>query len=180
MALIFIGGVHGVGKSSVCAEVATELGLRVHSASAVIRAERGKLNPDQGKTVVDVDANQRLLVQGVRRHVAGSSGVQLLDGHFALRAATGNIECIGICVFEQIGIRHVVCFRDQPQSILERLALRDGYDGSLAAIADLQQAEIQHAKFVSRHLGVPVNILSAFDSGSLRGLLVRAIREHVT
>lgn len=168
MALVFVGGVHGVGKSSLCAEVAADLGIAVHTASTVIRAERGTLGPDRGKAVVDVGANQRLLVTGVRRLLGESSALQLLEGHFALRTTLGDIECVDLDVFAQMTISHAICIRDEPERIRVRLQLRDGTDSSIEAITSLQQAEIAHAAFVSRSLGIPLTVLPAFDAQSMR------------
>jgi adenylate kinase len=176
--LVFVGGVHGVGKSTVCAEVAVRLGLPMHSASAVIRAEKRRAIPEQGKSVADVDGNQQLLIAGVRKLLELSPGIQLLDGHFTLRSTTGKIECISVSVFEQLGIRHVVCIQDAAPSILMRLTQRDGCSGSLEEITALQEAELQHADFVAKHLGVQLQVMPAFDAASLELLLRRAMMEH--
>jgi adenylate kinase len=178
--LVFVGGVHGVGKSTVCAEVAVRLGLPVHSASAVIRSERGLYVPVQGKAVANVDGNQQLLIEGVRKLLELSAGIQLMDGHFALRSTSGKIECISVSVFEQLGIRQVVCIRDAASSILQRLIQRDGYSGSLEEIAALQEAELQHANVVAKRLSVPLHVMSAFDAASLELLLRRVMVEHGT
>lgn len=171
MALAFVGGVHGVGKSSVCAEVAADLGITIHTASAVIRAERGTLGSDRGKAVVDVGANQRLLLTGVRRLLGASSALQLLEGHFALRTTSGDIECVDIDVFAQMTVGHAVCLRDEPERIRARLQQRDGTDTCIDAISALQHAEIAHARFVCRSLGIPLTVLTAFDAQALRELL---------
>lgn len=165
---MFVGGVHGVGKSTVCNEVATSLGIPVHTASAVIRAERSGETPDTGKTVLNVDANQGLLVRGMRKRLANSVGLQLLDGHFALRSLSGSIECIALTVFEQIDIRHIVCFQDDASSIWNRLRQRDGYSGPLQDIIDLQEHELRHAAYIAGKLGLPLQTFAAFDTASLQ------------
>jgi adenylate kinase len=109
-----------------------------------------------------------------------STGIQLLDGHFALRSTAGKIECISVTVFEQLGIQHVVCIRDAPSSILARLTQRDGYSGSIEEVAALQEAELEHADVVAEHLGVQLHAMSAFDAVSLELLLRRAMVEHGT
>ena len=52
--MIFLGGVHGVGKSSMCSEAAQRIGLTVFGASAIIRAERQAPSVDSRTAVRDV------------------------------------------------------------------------------------------------------------------------------
>ena len=177
MGLAFVGGVHGVGKSTACVEVASAMGLRVHTASAVIRSERELPDSDQGKLVADVKANQQLLIRGVRKLLAEGPGLQILDGHFALRTLHESIECIGVDVFDQLCVQTFVCYQDDPAAILRRLRERDAGSSTVAEIAALQDAEIRHAKLVARRLSRPLHLLMAFDSESLKRLLARAINE---
>lgn len=175
MGLVFVGGVHGVGKSTVCNEVATNLDIPIHTASAVIRAGRSGETLDTGKTVLDVDTNQGLLVRGMQERLVKSPGLQLLDGHFALRSLSGSIECVALTVFEQMDVRHIVCFQDDPSNIWSRLQQRDGYSGPLQDIIDLQEHELRHAVYVADGLGLPLQVLAAFDSASLQMYLSREL-----
>lgn len=171
MGIVFVGGVHGVGKSTACTEVATVLDLPVHSASAMIRAERAAPSPDQGKSVADVVTNQQWLIRGLRKRLLENAGLHILDGHFALRSSIGRVECIGLNFFDQLDIEHVVCFQDNPAAIVSRLSKRDGYRGTVGDVAELQDMEIRHAALVARHLSLSLHVLVAFDDVSLKRLL---------
>lgn len=161
--MIFLGGVHGVGKSSMCSEVARKIGLTVFSASAIIRAERQVLSADSRTAVRDVSGNQELLIQGVRKRAPESSGYFVLDGHFALRTLGGALERIDPAVFVALGIDHFICVRDDPQAIAARLLERDGAILRMDDIVSLQSEELDHARYVSRELHTHLDVIQAFD-----------------
>jgi len=161
--MIFLGGIHGVGKSSMCAEAAQRNGLTVFGASAIIRAERQVPSVDSRTAVRDVRGNQELLIQGVRKRVPQSSGYFVLDGHFALRTLDGAIERIDPAVFVALGIDHFICVRDDPQAIAARLLDRDGAIHKVGNIAGLQSDELDHAGCVSRELKIQLDVIQAFD-----------------
>ena len=163
MTMFFLGGVHGVGKTSMCAGVTEKFDLKVISASAIIRAEREYPSSDSRTAVLNVSGNQGLLVRGVQRLVTATPDRYLLDGHFALRTLVGDIEEIDAEVFNAIGVSKLVCLFDDPPAIAQRLAARDGAVHDASAIADLQLAELQSAESVSRTLGLGLKVVKAFD-----------------
>lgn len=171
--MIFLGGVHGVGKTSMCAGVSESFGLQVISASAIIRAERAQPSLDSRTAVLNVGGNQGLLVRGVQRIVADipERYLYLLDGHFALRTLAGNIEEIDADVFQAIGVSGLICLIDDPAAIAQRLSARDGEVHDVIAISQLQAAELSAAEAVSRTLGLGLNVVQAFDSRAFEDCL---------
>lgn len=161
--MIFLGGVHGVGKTSMCDGISEKFGLKVISASAIIRAEREHPSPDSRTAVSNVGGNQGLLIRGVQRLVIDAPGDYLLDGHFALRTLAGKIEEIDAAVFNLMGVNGLVCLVDEPTAIARRLTARDGDDHDVDAIAQLQAAELGSAESVSRTLGLGLKVVQAFD-----------------
>ncbi|NMM06120.1 ATP-binding protein [Polaromonas sp.] len=161
--MIFLGGVHGVGKSSMCFEAAQRIGLTVFGASAIIRAERQAPSVDSRTAVRDVRGNQELLIQGVRKRGPESSGHFVLDGHFVLRTLDGAIERIDPAVFVALGIDYFICIQDDPQAIAARLLDRDGAILMVDDIAGLQSEELDHARYVSRELKIRLDVIQAFD-----------------
>lgn len=169
--MIFLGGVHGVGKTSMCAGVVEEFSLKVISASAIIRAEREYPSSDTRTAVSNVGGNQGLLVGGVQRLVNAAPGRYLLDGHFALRTLAGGIEEIDGNVFKAIGVSALVCLLDDPAAIAQRLAARDGVAPEASAISELQSAELRSAESVSRTLGLGLKVVNAFDARAFEDFL---------
>lgn len=169
--MFFLGGVHGVGKTSMCNGISEEFGLKVISASAIIRAERTNPSPDSRTAVSNVGGNQGLLIRGVQRLVTDAPGNYLLDGHFALRTLTGKIEEIDASVFHSMGMKGLVCLVDDPEAIARRLAARDSEDHDVDAIAQLQAAELASAESVSRTIGLGLKVVKAFDDRSFEACL---------
>lgn len=173
--IIFLGGVHGVGKTSMCDGISEKLGLKVIGASAIIRAELEYPSPDSRTAVSNVGGNQELLIRGVQRLVTDAPGKYLMDGHFALRTLAGTIEDIDPRVFDAIGVNGLVCLIDDPEAIARRLATRDGEHHDVDAIAQLQAAELNSAESASHSLMVGLNVVQAFDGHAfeecLRALL---------
>jgi adenylate kinase len=161
--MIFLGGVHGVGKTSMCAGVSERFGLRVISASAIIREERERPSSDSRTAVFNVAGNQGLLVRGVHRIVTDIPERYLLDGHFALRTLAGDIEEIDADVFRAIGVSGLICLVDDPGAIAQRLAARDRAVHDVIAISQLQAAELRSAEAAARTLGLGLNVVQAFD-----------------
>ncbi len=169
--MIFLGGVHGVGKTSMCAGVSERFGLRVISASAIIREERKLPSSDSRTAVLNVGGNQGLLIRGVHRIVADIPERYLLDGHFALRTLAGSIEEIDADVFRAIGVSGLICLIDDPEAIAQRLAARDGEVHDVIVISQLQAAELRSAEATSRTLGLGLNVVQAFDVGAFEDCL---------
>lgn len=169
MTVVFVGGVHGVGKSTCCAQVAQLAGCVHVTASEIIRRERSQAIASAGKLVADVDGNQRLLIRGFHtlRVQTGTTPV-LLDGHFAMRDGLGEIQSASVDVFRSLAIDRVVCLADEPSAIAARIQQRDGTASVVREIAELQDAELRHARLVAVALAVPFTVLQGGDVEALR------------
>ena len=173
MTVLFVGGVHGVGKSTCCGQVA-QLAAALHvTASEVIRRERAEAIAPSGKLVADVDGNQNLLVRGFRTYQAEAGATPiLLDGHFAMRDIRGDIQAVSVDVFRALGPDHLVLLVDQPAAIAARVDLRDGQAPDTSEVAELQNAELQTARLVAAALDVPLTVLNGGDAEGLRRLVL--------
>jgi len=148
---IFFAGVHGVGKTTACRQLWEPAGFHCVTASAIIKAAKGDVT--RSKRVTDVDANQRLLVESVVNLRCTWTRL-LMDGHFVIMNGQGALEMINISVFEQLSPSVIVCLRDDPAVILQRLRDRDS-NVLIANIETMQVAEIEHAERVAQQLDVP-------------------------
>lgn len=170
MSVFFIAGVHGVGKTTACVEVAKTLNFGHYAASTIIREAKAPAVSEKTKIVADLTANQNLLIAGVSRLVKGGQRL-FLDGHFTLRTSVG-IEPIPVKFFKCLKIRGIVLYYDAPEKIAARLAKRDSFSPTVEVVRSHQCQEIDHAKTVSNSLSVPLVLLKAFDSKGLE-LIVR-------
>jgi adenylate kinase len=162
MKVIFVAGIHAVGKSTACQAISDKLGIPHFSASQIIKGERSSAVDEKSKLVADVDDNQRLLIQGVSRIL--ESGRFLLDGHFTMRRKSdGGLEAIHVDVFRKLHVGGVVLYTDHPEAISNRMHARDGVLQPIELLRSHQDEEIAHAKHVTKTLSVPLVMLQAFD-----------------
>lgn len=167
MGIVFVAGVHAVGKSTSCKHVANKYGIAHFSASSLIKAEKQNAISSDSKAVTDVDGNQELLLKAVDRKLSQTVSHVLLDGHFTLINAIGSIESIDIELFYKLPLAGIVVYHDKPNEISVRMGERDGHTIQPSDIAYHQNLEIEHAERVSTELGVSIKILNAFDTNGL-------------
>jgi len=98
--MVFVGGIHGVGKSTICRNVYDLLGYESMTASSLI-AEYGQ-KTDYNKRIDRVAENQAVLLQALDNAKIKHNRL-LLDGRFTLINGQGKIKPIDIEVFRYDG-----------------------------------------------------------------------------
>ncbi len=167
MGVFFVAGVHGVGKTTTCQQAAQALGVPFFTASGLIKEEKATAIAERGKAVADIGGNQELLIRGIKRVLAESTGKVILDGHFTLFTSSGRIEPVAADVFRAMHVDRVVIFHDEPAAISARVKDRDGEIRTPDEIAHHQKAELAHGNLVCAELGLPILLLKAFDNYGL-------------
>lgn len=166
MKTVFLAGIHGVGKGFLGAQVAASLGIAHISASQLIREEKGRATWGSGKHAAELDDNQRALLTAIERKRA--DGVDLLlDGHFVLRNADGDMTCLSKDIFERMQLCGVVVLTDEAEIIARRLETRDGIAYSLESIVELAMLEQMHANQICSSLGLKFISIEKSDAASL-------------
>jgi len=153
---IFVGGIHGVGKTEFCKVVAQHLYIDHISASDLIR-KSGKLFSTAEKQIGKVTENQNLLVDALRAYKSGFKAL-LLDGHFCLLDKQFKIQNIPLTIFDQIAPKAAIVMTNKAEIITDRLRIRDGVSYSLDLINAFQENEIDYAKNVCQSLNIPLMI----------------------
>ena len=154
--MIFISGVHGVGKSYFCNLVKEATGIECYSASSLIK-ERKKQGFPANKRVADIDENQLYLLAAVD-DLRATLGEFLLDGHFCLLNTEGVITRISLDTFTTLKPEAIILLTEEPEIIAKRRQERDGVDHKASDIKDFQDEEVKYAKEVSELLQVPLKI----------------------
>ena len=154
--MIFISGVHGVGKSYFCNLLKERLGISDYTASQLIaETKQSGFSPD--KKVADIDQNQQYLLRAVDN--LRSQGAEfLLDGHFCLLNTNGEITRIPEDTFTRLNPDAIVLLTDDPNVIVQRRFARDHVELKVDDIARFQEAEIMYANEVAARLGVPLKV----------------------
>jgi len=164
--VLFLGGIHGVGKSTIAKRLASRLQVEVVSASQLIReARQGGKTWDSEKRVKAIPGNQEMLVRAFENREWNGPFV-LLDGHYTLKNQYGAIEPLSPEVFAALSPVVLIVLTDKPDEIAARLKQRDGTTHDVSALAQMQTEEFSHAQRIGRKLDVRVieSPISSADS----------------
>ncbi|AEM46873.1 hypothetical protein Acife_0671 [Acidithiobacillus ferrivorans SS3] len=165
--MVFVGGIHGVGKTTISRNVFEPAGYQCVTASSLI-AEHGR-KTDHDKRVDGVGDNQTALLHELANAKA-KHGRLLLDGHFTLINGQDEIEPIDVEVFRAMKPNQLILIKGRPEEIATRLKERDGKKWKSSFLAKFQEKEEAHARRVAKELGVRLRIIG---SDIVKGHLVR-------
>jgi adenylate kinase len=161
--IVFVGGIHGAGKTTLSRRLALILPALHVTAGELIR---GAGDPGEAvtldrvsKAVADVDRNQERLLAGLHayrnRATVGSNGLGvLLDGHFCLLDRHGAIADIPSGIFAAIDPVAVIFVEANAETVFSRLSRRDGGTPSLAIVTMLAERERARAAEICAGLGI--------------------------
>lgn len=150
--ILFAGGIHGVGKSTLCREIAAQFSLNYLSASEVLRWK--DLNTDEkNKKVVDIPDTQSRLLRGLEAIVKPGQRY-VLDGHFCLFNKEGEVTSVPMETFERIKPFALILVTGDPAQISSALARRDDKSYDAEVLEEMQNHEMSHAQQVAAHLNV--------------------------
>nr|WP_294930498.1 ATP-binding protein [uncultured Flavobacterium sp.] len=150
--IYFIGGIHGVGKGTICKEIAYKTKLIHITASQVLKWE--EISDADNKLVKDINSSQNRLIKNLKNLIKKDE-IYLLDGHFCLLNSDG-IPCrIDEDTFDQINPKAISIVIDNVEEIAKRLKSRDGKIYSIQILNDLQEMEIEYAKYLSDKYSIP-------------------------
>ncbi len=153
--IVFVGGIHGVGKSTLCTHFNNSLGISHYSASDLIKKKNREL-VNSSKTVTNVSGNQNVLIEAINEYVVEDKF--LLDGHFALFNADQEVIQIPLSTFETLSPVGIVLLVDDVKAIVKRIENRDNIKHSLSKYESLQSVEIETARTVADKFNIPLFI----------------------
>jgi adenylate kinase len=154
--LLFVGGIHGVGKTTFCNEIIASYKVTTYSASKIISSLK-KQNLPLNKLIPDIDINQALLIEGLKQ-IPPTEELIILDGHFCLIDDKRAISKISETVFKEIQPSAFIVITDTVENVASRLKTRDhiNYDRSFLEL--FQNEELAHAKNLTSELQIPICI----------------------
>jgi adenylate kinase len=164
--IAFIGGIHGVGKSTVCKTICDVTRFEHLIASEVLKWK--ELENSAEKNVADVQQTQNRLLLGLNGLVSPNKKY-LLDGHYCLLTKTRIIEKVPIDTFESIAPFLLIVVTDDVSSIKDRLEKRDSrvYDWNL--LNEMQNCELCYAKQIAHTLKIELNICAVTNLTEIIG-----------
>ena len=163
--IAFIGGIHGVGKSTICRQICDEVKLEYLSASKLIKWQ--DINEDvQNKKVKNILATQDRLIIGLINHIHKDKSY-LLDGHYCLLNSNNEIVNVPLGTFKLINPTSLNIVLGDIIEIKNRLEKRDNRPYDQELLTRLQENELNYAIHVSKTLGVTLNIGTQKDFSEL-------------
>lgn len=163
--IYFIGGIHGVGKSTVCIKVCEEQNIGYLSASQLIEHYKRKpveADLDKDKYVKNINSNQNILINALNENVISDKSY-ILDGHFSLLDLHGKVQVIPVTVFKEIMPKVIITLIDEPASILKKLNKRNQIEYNLNLLSYMQERELCQARLVGNELSIEVHEVSSDD-----------------
>lgn len=149
--IIFIAGVHGVGKTQYCNSIKTDE-IKNYSASELIK----KYKNIETKMVKNIEENQNILLKAISYLTEEKI---YLDGHFCLLNMKGEITRIPIQTFEELGMKEIFILYSDVNNIICRLKKRDKIEYSYTLVDELQKAEISYGKEIALKLNIPLTFI---------------------
>lgn len=146
MEIIFIAGIHGVGKTYYCNSLNNR--IKNYSASNLIR-EYKEIN---SKIVKNIGENQNYLLEAISRL---NEEKIYLDGHFCLINSKNEIEKIPLNTFKSLNIKKIIILYSAPFLIAERLKKRDNKKYSIKMLDEFQNKELDYGKEIANMLDIP-------------------------
>ncbi|EEL27605.1 hypothetical protein bcere0018_34010 [Bacillus cereus Rock1-15] len=148
MEYIFLSGIHGVGKSTLATELEKKIDIKTFSVSDLIRKAGNNINVTD-KNTEKILQNQEAWKNELSKLNIGSSTLLLLDGHFCLLDKDRNVTALPFTTFKNTQMSKIICIKNDPQIIKERLLKRDNSEYSVALLEEFQNCELQQAMIYS-------------------------------
>lgn len=158
--IIFVGGIHGVGKSTFCANLSKTIGYKTFSCSDLIR--KYKEIDSKNKFATDINTNQNLLEKAIQDYLTNDTSY-ILDGHFCLLDNLGNIVTIAMETFEDLKITKIILLNTPVEIVYNNLKNRDNITYSKELLDKLSKAELHHCKNISNTFNIPLEIINPYN-----------------
>ncbi|MBV2196642.1 MAG: AAA family ATPase [Flavobacterium sp.] len=163
--IIFIGGIHGSGKGTICKKICERRDFVHLTASQILKW--GEISSQAEKKVQDIDDMQSRLLYGLNK-IVESDKTYLLDGHFCLFNSAGIVTKIPSETFANINPRLVLVVVDDCVEIKNRLEKRDNKYYDLNVLENMQEVELSYSNEIASILGVQHYII---EKGNIDNIL---------
>lgn len=150
--LLFIGGIHGVGKGTICKSLAKTWDLIHITASEVLKWE--EISKKEEKIVKDFQFTQNRLINNLQ-NIMVDDKTYLLDGHYCLLNKEGIPEKIGFDTFANLQPKAFIIVTENVNIIKERLDLRDNTYYDIEILNKFQVLEFDYSLELSKTLNIP-------------------------
>ncbi|MFB7637685.1 ATP-binding protein [Peribacillus butanolivorans] len=162
MGMIFVGGIHGVGKSYFCNSFSREFEI-LHFSSSELISKQKKEQYSSNKMIKSVNKNQDFLLDALEILELTEEHF-LLDGHFCLLNKEGKIIKIPEETFHKLNPNVIILLTDSVESIALRLIERDNREYDFDFLKRFQKEELEYATVISEKLDIPLHVYKMGNS----------------
>ena len=159
--IVFVGGIHGVGKGTFCNDISKKFNLEHLTASEGLKWN--EISDLKNKKVKDISSTQERLINNLAIIVKPNQNY-LLDGHFTLLNSNGIPQKIEDETFVGINPISIILLTCKARTILSRLTNRDDSKYDLRTIQKMKEMEVEHANHISKKLNIPLFEIKDNDS----------------
>lgn len=152
--IIFVAGVYGVGKSTLCDKLSKLLNIPTYSAGDLISEINGEIY-GENKAVKNKKANQDILVSAVQKKLREHSKF-ILAGHFCIFTADNLVDILPENVFSKLSISKILLLESDSATVLQNIRNRDHKNYSSEEISRLIEAEKRQAEKIALSQNIPL------------------------
>ena len=156
MGTIFVAGIYGVGKSTLCDSLAEVLDIPSYSAGDLISQVNGEIY-GANKAVQNKYSNQDILALAVDEKLKYSSTI-LLAGHFCIFDKHNHVDRLPCDIFQKLHIQQILLLEADENRIIQNLKRRDGKHYTMQQVTALLMEEHKAAEEVARANGYPLSV----------------------
>lgn len=171
--IVFVGGIHGVGKNTLCRRVSSYLNIPHISSSEILKWKEVNKNTD--KRVENIQKNQDKFIEGFK-NIVSLDKYYLIDGHFCLLTRDNLIQRIPFDTFVTINPGLIVVMIEKSEIIYQRLLERDNKEYDIVLLERMQLEEITYAREVAKALDVPCIEITSTQSNVLIKYIVEILK----
>lgn len=151
--MIFVCGVHGVGKDFYCEKLSADKGIPFYSAGNLISCVK------KDKKVDCVAKNQNILIEKVSQLEKLGQNI-ILAGNCCLINGEGSVERIDLKVFQKMNISEIIVLTLTPEKIVFNLKERDNQEWDINFVKKFQEEEVKYSKEISEKLGIKYHVVN--------------------
>ncbi len=150
MGTVFVAGIYGVGKSTLCNSLSNVLSIPYFSASDLISSVNGeKYGAD--KKVANKYNNQDILYHEVKKQLQISSRI-ILAGHFCIFNSENRVDCLPDSIYSKLNIESILLLEADINKVIGNLNKRDKINYDYDQLAVLAQEERNSAYRVAEKI----------------------------
>ena len=171
--IIFLGGIHGSGKTTIGRLLAKRLDIEYISASKLIRWEEMITNKLE-KRIQNINESQNLLLNALNKTVKHDK-IYILDGHYCLINKSNEIISIPFEIFKEINPLCLILI-DIPFKTIENRLIERNYDYEFINIVEKQaKEEYAYAYTLSKRLDIDLIVSDSNTNPNIEDYLSNKI-----